>query len=210
MLVVFWIVVALVALFLGVQLGWRVASRYRSLPCPSLLAWMVEGPLVDRVAGTNVTLERLSLQPGQTVLEVGPGPGRLLVPASFRVLPGGRAIGIDIQSKMIERLKRRAAEKGATNLTALVGDATSLKLDRETVDVAILCTVLGEIPDRAAALAECFRVLRPGGLLSITEIRGDPHYQSRAKVQQLAGQAGFELERIEGGFWRYTANLRKP
>lgn len=210
MALVLWIVVALVALFLLVHFAWRVASRYRSLPCPSLLAWMLEGPLVDRLAGTQVTLDRLGLQPGQTILEVGPGPGRLLIPASFRVLPGGRAIGVDVQYKMIERLKRRAAAAGVTNLATLVGNATDLKLDRETVDVALLCTVLGEIPDRARALAECFRVLRPGGLLSITENRGDPHYQSRATVERLARQAGFAPQLVAGGFWMYTASFRKP
>jgi ubiquinone/menaquinone biosynthesis C-methylase UbiE len=209
---VFWIVVALVAVFVLVNVAWRVASRYRALPCPSLLAWMLEGAFVDRMAGTSATLERLHLQPGQTVLEVGPGPGRLLIPASFRVLPGGRAIGIDLQYKMIERLKKRAAAAGAANLAALVGDATALKLDRESVDVLILCTVLGEIPvrDRAAALAECFRVLKPGGLLSITEIIGDPHYQSRAKVRRIALEAGFEPQRVDSGLRMFTASFLKP
>jgi ubiquinone/menaquinone biosynthesis C-methylase UbiE len=209
---VVWIIVWLVALFVLLSVAWRALSRYRSLPCPSLLAWMLEGPLVDRLSGTSVTLDRLNLQPGQTVLEVGPGPGRLLIPASFRVLPGGRAIGIDVQYKMVERLKKRAAAAGAANLTALVGDAAELKLERDCVDRVILCTVLGEIPERsrAAALAEIFRVLKPGGLLSITEIMGDPHYQSRATVDRLARAAGFEPTLVEGNFWRFTAGFRKP
>ncbi|MEX0675630.1 MAG: class I SAM-dependent methyltransferase [Pirellulales bacterium] len=209
MVYVYWIVAALAALVVF-SIGWRVTSRRWSLPCPSLLSWCVEGPIADWFAGTNTTLERLRLKPGQTILEVGPGPGRLLVPASFRVLPGGRAIGVDIQFKMIELLKRRAAKSGVTNLTTLVGDATALKLPGESVDLAYLCTVLGEIPDRAAALAECYRVLKPGGALSITEIMGDPHYQTRAKVERLAKQAGFEPKLIEGGFRSYTASFRKP
>jgi ubiquinone/menaquinone biosynthesis C-methylase UbiE len=209
---VVWIIVWLVALFALLSIAWRALSRYRSLPCPSLLAWTLEGSLADRLAGTSVTLDRAQLQPGQTVLEVGPGPGRLLIPASFRVLPGGRAIGIDLQYKMVERLKQRAAAAGASNLTALVGDAAELKLERESVDRVLLCTVLGEIPQRsrAAALAEIFRVLKPGGLLSITEIMGDPHYQTRAKVDQLARAAGLEPAAVEGNFWRYTANFRRP
>jgi ubiquinone/menaquinone biosynthesis C-methylase UbiE len=205
----FWIV-ALVAVLALVGVGWRVASRIWTLPCPSLLAWTLEGSLADWAAGTAKTLERLRLEPGQTILEIGPGPGRLLIPAAWRVLPGGRAIGIDIQYKMIERLNERAAKAGVMNLTALVGDATSLKLPDVSVDLVILSTVLGEIPDRAAALAECFRVLKSGGTLSITEIIGDPHYQTRAKAQRLAEAAGFELNLIEGGFRSYTATFRKP
>jgi ubiquinone/menaquinone biosynthesis C-methylase UbiE len=210
MMLVAWIVMALAAVFFVVFFAWRWASRRWSLPCPSLFAWMFEGSLVDRLSGTQLTLDRLRLQPGQTILEVGPGPGRLLIPASFRILPGGRAIGIDVQHKRIERLKSRASAAGAANLTPLVGDAAALKLERDTVDLVYLCTVLGEVPDRARALAEAFRVLKPGGAISITEIKGDPHYQSRAKVDQLARAAGFEPVVVEGGFWMYTATFRKP
>lgn len=206
---VVWIVAAVACLALF-NLAWRVASRYWSLPCPSLLAWTLEGSIADLLAGTKTTLEQLRLRPGQTILEIGPGPGRLLIPAAWRVLPGGRAIGIDIQYKMIERLKERAQKAGVMNLTALVGDATSLKLPSQSVDLVFLCTVLGEIPDRPAALAECYRVLKPGGMLAITEIFGDPHYQTRAKAQRLAAATGFELQLIEGGWRSYTARFRKP
>ncbi len=204
------ILVAFVAAFIAVNLIWRAASRRWSIPCPSLLSWWFEGSLADWVAGTNRTLERMRLMPGQTILEVGPGPGRLLIPAAFRVLPGGTAIGIDLQPKMIARLEMRAKQAGVPNLSARVGDATKLDLPDGSVDLAYLCTVLGEIPDRSAALAECHRVLKPGGILAITEIIGDPHYQSRAKVQQLAEATGFRPETCEGNFRLYTARFRKP
>ena len=210
MVYVLGIIVGAIAVLVLFGFAWRWASRVWSLPCPSLLGWSLEGSFADWIAGTNTTLERLRLKPGQTILEIGPGPGRLLIPAAWRVLPDGRAIGVDIQYKMIERLKERAQQGGVTNLTALVGDAAALKLPDESVDLAYLCTVLGEIPDRAAALGECRRVLKPGGTLSITEILGDPHYQSRGKVQRLAEQAGFELKLIEGGWRSYTASFRKP
>ena len=199
-----------VGLLVAVSLAWRFASRRWALPCPSLFSWWFEGSLIDAIAGTQRTLDRMRLQPGQTILEVGPGPGRLLIPASFRILPGGRALGIDVQAKMVERLKARALRAGVTNLTAQVGDATALDLPDASVDLVFLCTVLGEIPDRARALAECFRVLKSGGTLAITEIKGDPHYQSRTKVDQFGREAGFVPELVEGGFWTFTARFRKP
>jgi len=59
-------------------------------------------------------------------------------------------------------------------------------------------------------LAQCFRALRPGGVLSITEMFPDPHYQSRSTVTRLAELAGFRLQSIQGGWWLFTANFVKP
>ncbi len=62
----------------SVNLWWRWASRRRSLTCPTWLASGLESPIMGRLMGTKTTLDRMGLQPGQHVLEVGPGPGRLL------------------------------------------------------------------------------------------------------------------------------------
>lgn len=164
---------------------------------------------MDKLMGTRRTLDRIGLQSDQRVLEVGPGPGRLLIPAARRVLPGGEVVGLDIQSGMLDRLKIRAAQAGVTNLTVILGDATQPNLPAESFDVIYLCTVLGEIPDREAALRQCYAALKPGGMLSITEIFPDPHYQSRAVVQQLAEAAGFRLRETHGQWYFFTANFVK-
>jgi len=191
-------------------MGWRWASRRWSLPCPSLLAWSLDNALVHRSPLTFKTLDRIGFRAGQKVLEIGPGPGRLLIPAAKRVLPGGEVVGIDIQPKMIERLRRNAEKAGVTNLTVILGDATQPHVPEATFDVAFMCTTLGEIPDRSAVLAQCLRALKPGGRLSITEVILDLHYQSRSTVRRLAEGAGLHFESIEGGWWFYTANFAKP
>jgi ubiquinone/menaquinone biosynthesis C-methylase UbiE len=152
----------------------------------------------------------MGLQPGQKVLEIGPGPGRLLIPAARLVLPGGEVVGIDIQAGMIERLQQRAERANVTNLKAICGDASQPLVSEASFDVVVLAMALGEIPDRAGVLAQCFRALKPGGTLSITEAINDPHYQRRSTVQRLAETAGFRLEAIQGGWWLYTANFEKP
>ena len=164
---------------------------------------------MDRVLGTKTTLDRIGLRSGQRVLEVGPGPGRLLIPAAQRVLPGGEVVGLDIQPGMIERLKARAAQAGVSNLTPILGDATQSHFPPESFDVIYFCTVLGEIPDREAALQQCYAALKPSGLLSITEIFPDPHYQSRATVQRLAESAGFRQQVLQGPWYFLTANFAK-
>ena len=62
-----------------------------------------------------------------------------------------------------------------------------------------LCAALGEIPDRAAAVVQSYRALKPGGVLSITEMFGDPHYQSRSVVKRFAEEGGFRIQSIKGG-----------
>ena len=205
-----WIVVAVLGAVLLFFLGWRWASRVWSLPCPTLLAWALDSRLYERITGTQVTLQRMGLRPGQRVLEVGPGTGRLLIPAAQRVLPGGEAVGIDIQPGMVERLRERARRAQVSNLTAILGDATRPIVPETSFDLAFLVTTLGEIPDRAAVLAQCFRALKPGGVLSITEMFPDPHYQTRSTVKRLAEEAGFRLRSIQGGWWLFTANFVKP
>ncbi len=205
---ILWIVLGISALFVAFNLGWRWASRLWSLPCPSVTAGRFDNPLLRRL--TRTTLDRLEIRPGQRILEIGPGPGRLLIPVAQRVLPGGEAVGIDIQPGMIEQLKVRADRAGVTNLMAILGNATQPHVPEASFDLVFLCTALGEIPDRAAALGQCYRALKPGGVLSITEIIGDPHYQSRSVVQRLAAAAGFRLQSMQGSWWFYTASFLKP
>lgn len=196
-------------ILIAVNFWWRQASRRRSLPCPTIFAGALENPLFDRLIGTQTTLDRIGLRPGQRVLEIGPGPGRLLIPVAKRVLPGGEVVGLDIQPGMIERLKARAAQVGALNLTAILGDATQPNVPPESFDIVFLCTVLGEIPDREAALRQCHAALKLGGTLSITEIFPDPHYQSRATVRRLAESTGFRLQAMHGPWYFFTANFVK-
>jgi ubiquinone/menaquinone biosynthesis C-methylase UbiE len=205
-----WIVVALLAAFLASSLGWRWASRRWTLPCPASLAWLLESSVFERFNGTKVTLDRLGLLPGQQVLEIGPGPGRLLIPAARRVLPGGAAVGIELQPAMQNRLLARASQAGLTNLKVILGNATDAHVPEASFDLVFLCAVLGEIPNRAAALRQCYRALKPGGTLSITELAGDPHYQSRSVLARLTQEAGFQPRSVRGGWWLFTADFVKP
>lgn len=197
------------AVLIAVSLWWRGASRRRSLPCPTWLANLLDSPWSDRLLGTQATLDRIGLQPGQRVLEVGPGPGRLLIPAAQRVLPTGEVVGLDIQPGMLVRLENRAKTAAVPNLTGILGDATQSHFPPDSFDVAYFCTVLGEIPDRESALRQCHAALRPGGLLSITEIFPDPHYQSCATVRRVAEAAGFRLKEVRGAWFFFTANFVK-
>ena len=204
------IIFALLLLALVVGSLWlRWLSWRRPRPCPVWLALTFERLLPDTILDPQSTLDRMGLRPGQRVLEIGPGTGRVLIPAAQRVLPGGKVVGIEIQPGMLEELKLRAKQLDISNLTTILGDATQPHVPPESFDVVYLCGTLGEIPDREAALRQCYVALKPGGQCSITEIFPDPDFQPRATVLRLADASGFRFQEIHGRWYYFTANFVK-
>jgi ubiquinone/menaquinone biosynthesis C-methylase UbiE len=206
-----YIVVAFVGLILVLTFVWRFASRRHSLPCPVWLRWFVE--LDNPFTKTNraaVILQHANLQPGMTVLDIGCGPGRLTIPAAREVGPTGKVVALDLQPGMLRRAQEKAQAASLTNIQFLQGGAGEGKLREFQADRALLVTVLGEIPDREAALKEVFEALKPGGILSVTETVFDPHYQRRSTVARLASAVGFREVQFFGNWLAYTLHLEKP
>lgn len=143
------------------------------------------------------------------VLDAGCGPGRVSVPAARRVGPSGRVVALDLQAPMLEKLKRRQAEAQAGNIRPVLGSLESVPLRENSFDRALLVTVLGEVPNPGAALREVKRTLKAGGVLSITEVLPDPHYQRDSVVRRLAEEAGFRLLERFGGMLAHTTNWLK-
>jgi len=186
----------------------RLAARFGySAPCPASLDWLVDNPI--RRWYMRPVLDRVGIRPGACVLELGPGPGLFTVEAARRLGPEGRLIAVDIQPKMIAQAEKQVREAGLTNVETHVADAYRLPLENESVDGAFLVTVLPEIPDQSRALAELHRVIKPGGLLSITEEFMDPDYPFAFETIRRVETAGFSLERRFGSFWLYAVNFRK-
>jgi ubiquinone/menaquinone biosynthesis C-methylase UbiE len=143
-------------------------------------------------------------------LELGPGPGTFSVEAARRTDPYGTLVAVDIQSQMIATMEKKVRKAGVTNVEAHVASAYDLPLHDGSVDRAFLVTVLPEIPDRHRALLELHRVLKPGGVLSISEEFLDPDYPLVRTVVRGAAEAGFELAERHGNWFVYTLNFRKP
>jgi ubiquinone/menaquinone biosynthesis C-methylase UbiE len=184
--------------------------RRERWPCPPWLVPLLENPYVQAVAGDALLLERAGVAPGMRVLDAGCGPGRLTLPAAERVGPDGRVLAVDLEPRMLARLRERLAARGVRNVETLLAGLGDGKLPGDAFDVALLVTVLGEISDPGSALREIHRALRPGGVLSVTEVLPDPHYQRVARVRALAAEAGFVEQRYVPGALSFTLNLVKP
>lgn len=111
---------------------------------------------------------------------------------------------------MIAQVEKRVHEAGLTSVETHVADAYELPLDDASVDRAFLITVLPEIPDKGQALRELWRVLRPRGVLSVSEEFLDPDCPLARTTTRWAQAAGFALAERHGNCWCYTLNFRKP
>lgn len=188
----------------------RFTARQRPLPCPFWLSWLLENPFMNSVAGAEAILDRLAVEPGMKLLDVGCGPGRLTIPAAHRVGAEGEVTALDIQPEMLRRVQKKLDAAALTNVRLVRAGAGEGKVGRDKFDRALLVTVLGEIPDRKAALLEIFQALKPGGILSTTEVLPDPDFQTPGTVRRLAFEVGFKEQAYFGGFPAFTLQLQRP
>lgn len=209
-----WLVLGVLTIFLLVQVILRMFLRAAPRPMPWRLApilttrwrsWLFGSP--ERV------LECAGVVPGIHVLEVGPGPGMYTVPLAKQVASSGedgRVTCLEIQPQMIELLRERLRVAGIRNVDVAQGDGCQMPLENDGFDMIFVVDVVGEIPDKPAFFSECTRVLKPGGILAVTEQISDPDFQLPRTIRTLATAAGLKEDGLEGlPWWTYTARYRK-
>jgi ubiquinone/menaquinone biosynthesis C-methylase UbiE len=197
---------AILGLAAGVTLAVALWWRKNPSACPYGQRFWVEAPH-PFITRTRL-IEALAPQPGERLLEIGPGTGYYTFELASR-LDGGTLEIFDIQQEMLDHVMRAAASRGVTNVHPTRGDAQSLPYESDSFDGAVLVTVLGEIPDQEAALAEIARVLKPGGRLVVGELFGDPHMVTSRKLRERAGGAGLGFEQRVGNLLGFFERYRK-
>ncbi|MGB9663165.1 MAG: class I SAM-dependent methyltransferase [Moorellaceae bacterium] len=166
-------------------------------------------PLRKLFLSPGKLVKRLYLQKNSRVLELGCGPGYFSIEVA-RSIPQGTLVLVDIQQEMLDMARKRLEGRGLVNVEYVRGDAQCLPLEDESFDVAFLVSVLGEVPDTRRCLQELHRVLKPNGLLSITEQPHDPDALPMDKILKLGQEEGFFFEKSFGRGKNFTVNFRKP
>jgi ubiquinone/menaquinone biosynthesis C-methylase UbiE len=177
---------------------------------PHQMSFILELPLRRLLVTPSGLADRLHLQPDAKVLEVGCGSGVFSVEVARR-LPRGHLELFDLQQEMLDKARRKIDAAGLGRVVGYTqGDAGHLALPRGEFDVAFLVAVLGEVPEPRRCLRALHRVIRPGGLLSVTEHLPDPDFSWPSHLRGMVEQEGFEFLERFGPPWSYTANFRRP
>ena len=173
------------------------------------MANAIDNPLRRKIQPPDETALRHGIEPGMRVLEVGPGNGTYTLGAARQIGPEGELVTIDIEPKMIERVKQRLTAEGISNIEARVANVYDLPFDEQSFDLIYMIAVINEIPDIPQALAEFHRVLKPTGTLVFSELLMDPDYPLAGILTQKVQAANFHLKDQIGNFFYYTLIFEK-
>ena len=179
--------------------------------CPWWFGYLLLGPIRRRRHDPSAILAPY-LHKGMTVLEPGPGMGFFTLELARRVGRTGRVIAVDVQPRMIERLKRRAANANlAGRIDARVTRADSMQLDGldRHVDFVLAFAVLHEMPDEAVFFAEAAVTMKPDARMLLAEPSGQVSEAEFDMELEVARRAGFELDARPQIRRTRTAVLRK-
>jgi len=163
--------------------------------CPWWLGYLLASPL-RRLSANPQKILAPHVREGMTVLEPGPGMGFFTLDLARMVGPTGRVVAVDVQPKMLDRLKRRATKANLiSRVDARVAPAESMCIDdlRGKVDFTLAFAMVHEFPDADHFFAEVAAASKPGATLLLVEPKGHVKQPMFDSELQAASAAGFKL-----------------
>jgi ubiquinone/menaquinone biosynthesis C-methylase UbiE len=201
------VVATAIAVALAIR-AWLV-ERGRRAAFPAADAPALLNPLRRLIQDPQRTIDAFGLQRGDTVLEIGPGPGYFSPHAVDAIGTRGRLMCLDLQPAMLALLRDRLAE-GGRHADLVAAAAGHLPLQEDVIDCVFMINVLGEVPDQRGALDEIRRATKPGGTLAVNETMNDPDYVRLAVLRELCGAAQFDALDWRRQLLGYIARFRNP
>ncbi len=164
--------------------------------CPYWVGYFLINPLRRFLENPDKMLGRF-VENGMTVLEPGCGMGFFTLPLARMVGPKGRVVAVEIQQKMIRKLKKRARRAGLLDRIELrqVGDDDLGVADLAgRVDFAAAIHVVHEVPDQASFFSDIKAALKPGGRFLVVEPKGHVSRDSFKQTKTVAETIGFDID----------------
>lgn len=214
-----WLLIVIIVLgtILGFVFLWltlaKIVRKIVHFPAPAWTGWFLDSGFRRWMQPSERIIKRSAIKPGMRVLEVGCGSGSYTTSVARVVGPNGKVYALDIQRKMLDQLQMKLVKpenRDIRNIELIQASAYELPFPEASFDLVYMITVLPEIPDPRKALLESKRVLKPGGILAVTEFFPDPDYPLRRTTIRQAVSAGFRKDVVLGNFWNYTARFIKP
>lgn len=146
----------------------RAACEFVGYPADELDA--IPKTALESFAGVGYPHRGGAIRDGSVVLDVGSGSGTDSLIAGNRVGARGKVHGLDMTVAMLEKFQNIISQTGISNVEPIEGDAEEIPLPDNSIDVVTSNGVLNLVPDKAKALAEIFRVLKPGGRVQLADI----------------------------------------
>lgn len=153
----------------------------------------------DLGLGCGLPTEHAMIKKGDTVVDLGAGAGNDCFVARSITGPEGRVIGLDMTESMIDKARINAEKLGYTNVEFVLGDIEEIPIPADTADVVVSNCVMNLVPDKQKAFAETFRILKPGGHFSISDIvlRGELPNGLKKDASMYAGCVAGALQQKE-------------
>ena len=190
----------------------RVIRKLWHFPAPAFIGRFLDSDIRRWMQSPNKVIDRSGIRQGMTVLDLGCGSGAFTPFMAKAVGQQGKVYAVDIQPAMLRQLKHKlteAANQNIKNIELKQTSAYNLPLKDGTLDLVYMVAILQEIPDRSRALKEVMRVLKPGGILAITEFLIDPDYPLRSTTIKICQREGFVVDSNLGNLWNYTVRFKK-
>jgi ubiquinone/menaquinone biosynthesis C-methylase UbiE len=195
---------------LGAKLLLSLAIQLWPMPTPLWARWLLHCRWRRRYREPGRTLALLDIRPGMRVLELGPGSGLFTIEAARLVGEQGRLVCVDLQMAMLRPLKQDIRDLGLDNVFLQAATAERLPLSDASFDLVLAIAVLPMLRHKSQALGELRRVLKPGGVLAVSEEILEPEYVPAMLMQFWCRQAGFTLAARMRTAWWYLLLFRRP